>query len=162
ADLDQLRELRPLGRFQPQARLASLFGKTNANASPLGTQSEPLLQVLIPVHRQSQAKLLGVIEFIMDGRPVAARFAVLDRSLLSQSILILGASGLIVSALLSYAFRRLHRSNRLLQERTQRLLEANRELALSAKTSAVGAITSHLVHGLSNPLAGLEEMVAAQ
>lgn len=160
ADLAQLHELRPLSRFQARARLSSLFATTNTGA--LGTQAEPLLRVLIPLHRQGQAQLLGVIEFIMDGRSVATRFAALDQSLLSQSILIFGASGIIVSALLSWAFRRLHRSNRLLQERTQRLLEANRELALSAKTSAVGAIAAHLVHGLSNPLAGLEEMVAAQ
>jgi C4-dicarboxylate-specific signal transduction histidine kinase len=46
-----------------------------------------------------------------------------------------------------------------LRERTERLLRTNEELALAAKTSAVGAITAHLVHGLSSPLAGLEELV---
>jgi two-component system C4-dicarboxylate transport sensor histidine kinase DctB len=52
--------------------------------------------------------------------------------------------------------------NRLLIERTDRLLRTNEELALSAKASAVGAITAHLVHGLSSPLAGLEELVASR
>jgi signal transduction histidine kinase len=63
---------------------------------------------------------------------------------------------------LIWAFRRLERTNRLLVERTTRLLRANQELALSAKTSAVGAITAHLVHGLSSPLSGLQALVATR
>src|SRR6185436_3772993 len=65
----------------------------------------------------------------------------------------------LIGVALSWAFRRLQRANRLLTERTSRLMRANEELALAAKTSAVGAITAHLVHGLSNPLAGLEDIV---
>jgi signal transduction histidine kinase len=49
----------------------------------------------------------------------------------------------------------------MLAERTETLLAANRELALAAKTSAVGAVTAHLLHGLKNPLAGLQSFVAS-
>jgi signal transduction histidine kinase len=48
-----------------------------------------------------------------------------------------------------------------LAERTQTLLQANRELALAARTSAVGAVASHLIHGLRNPLSGLRSFVHA-
>ena len=36
------------------------------------------------------------------------------------------------------------------------LNEANQALALSSKTTAIGGITSHLMHGLRNPLAALK------
>jgi signal transduction histidine kinase len=67
--------------------------------------------------------------------------------------------GSILAAGLALAFRRVQRANRLLAERTSSLLQANRELALAAKTSAVGAVTSHLIHGLRNPLTGLHSFV---
>jgi signal transduction histidine kinase len=42
----------------------------------------------------------------------------------------------------------------------RRLQRANHELTLAAKTSAVGAVASHLIHGLKNPLAGLQQFVS--
>ena len=159
-ELHLLQQLRPVSRFQARARLTDLF--VDGTAPLLRDRTGPLLNVFIPLHHQGEAHLLGVVQFIMDGRLVAARFVALDRNLLLQAGLVFGVSSLIVAAVLSWAFHRLQRSNRLLLDRTRRLLAANQELALSAKTSAVGAITAHLVHGLSNPLAGLEEMVAAQ
>jgi signal transduction histidine kinase len=61
---------------------------------------------------------------------------------------------------LGLAFHRLQAVNRQLVERSASLLRANEELALAAKTSAVGAVTSHLIHGLSSPLTGLQNLVA--
>jgi len=46
-----------------------------------------------------------------------------------------------------------------LRQQSARLLQANLELALAAKTSAVGAITAHLIHDLKNPLFGLQSIV---
>jgi signal transduction histidine kinase len=57
--------------------------------------------------------------------------------------------------------RRVQRANQELALRTQNLLQANRELALAARTSAVGAVASHLIHGLRNPLSGLRNFVHA-
>jgi signal transduction histidine kinase len=62
-------------------------------------------------------------------------------------------------AALLWAFRRLQSANRELARRTASLLEANQELALRAKTGALGAVTAHLLHGLKNPLSGLERFV---
>lgn len=47
-----------------------------------------------------------------------------------------------------------------LAETQRRLIRVNRELTLAAKTAAVGAVTSHLIHGLKNPLAGLRQFVS--
>jgi signal transduction histidine kinase len=62
---------------------------------------------------------------------------------------------------LGLAMRRVQRANQKLAERTGNLLQANRELALAARTSAVGAVASHLIHGLRNPLSGLRNFVHA-
>jgi signal transduction histidine kinase len=56
----------------------------------------------------------------------------------------------------------LQQTNRSLVERTESLLRANHELTLSAKTSAIGAITAHLIHDLKSPLFGLQSFVAAR
>jgi len=53
-------------------------------------------------------------------------------------------------------------ANKLLADRTRSLLRANHELTLSAKTSAIGAITAHLIHDLKNPLFGLQSFVTAR
>jgi signal transduction histidine kinase len=70
-------------------------------------------------------------------------------------------SGGTLTLMIIWAFRRLRGAQLLLAERTRSLLQANQALALAAKTSAVGAITSHLIHGLKNPLSGLQNLVAS-
>ncbi len=158
-DLSELERLRPVGRFHAKARIAALF-LPGTTALATRTQTAPLLEVLIPLHRQEPPALLGVVQFLIDGRNVAAQFSALDRNLFVEAGLAFGAGSLIIVTALGWAFRRLQRAGQLLVERTERLLRANQELALSAKTSAVGAITAHLVHGLSSPLSGLEDLVA--
>jgi signal transduction histidine kinase len=60
----------------------------------------------------------------------------------------------------SWAFYRLERANRLLHERTESLLEANQELALVSKTSAVGALSVHLLHEMKSQLFGLQSLLS--
>lgn len=158
-DLADLRRMIPVSRFMANARPSELF-----LGEPDGTSSAdraPLLEVIIPFHRQDKRVLLGAAQFVLDGSRIAGQFSTLDRSLALQAIAIFGLGAAVVIVALSWSFRRLQHANRLLFERTDRLKRANEELTLAAKTSAVGAITAHLVHGLSNPLAGLEDIVAS-
>ena len=157
-DLDRLRGIKPVSRFHDAMRIAEIFmpgGTTIASG-----HTAPVLEVLIPLHRQDQSTLLGAVQFLIDGGNIAEQFQALDRHLIGQAALAFVAGGLIMTLALTWAFRRLQKMNLLLIERSAHLLRVNEELALSAKTSAVGAITAHLVHGLSSPLAGLEELVA--
>jgi signal transduction histidine kinase len=160
-ELRQLVALKSYGRFQAEADLGSLYvSGTTALDEP--NRIAPLVEIVIPLHRQKAPVLVGAVQFLIDGQRVAEQFAALDRNLLTQAVTaFVGGGGIILGALL-WAFRRLERTNQLLVERTSRLLRANQELALSAKTSAVGAITAHLVHGLSSPLSGLQDMVATR
>jgi signal transduction histidine kinase len=105
---------------------------------------------------------LGIAEFWVDGQAVLAEFDQLDANLIWQAGVAFGAGALLTLVGLGWAFRRLERSNRLLTNRTSELARANADLTLAAKTSAIGTVTSHLMHGLKNPLAGLESLVQAE
>jgi signal transduction histidine kinase len=115
------------------------------------------VRALIPL--KANGNLVGAAEFVLDGHKVAQALAELDKDLGRSSVGIFLAAGAIISASLGWAYRRLNRTHQLLAERTQSLLRANHELMLAAKTSAIGAITAHLIHDLKNPLFGLQSFV---
>ncbi len=152
-----LRTLRPLNRFHPRIEMAGLFYPDES--APTG--SIPLLEVLVPLHGDDQT-LAGIAQFLVEGHSIAAEYARLDRDLALQASTAFAAGGGILTAALLWAFRRLQRAQQLLAERSKDLLRANQELALAAKSSALGAITAHLIHGLKNPLAGLQNFVTSR
>jgi signal transduction histidine kinase len=153
----QLRALRPVSRFLPRVEMAGLFYPDDSAPSGI----IPLLEVLVPLHSEG-GTLAGIAQFLVEGHSIAVEYARLDRNLARQASAAFAAGGVILSGALLWAFRRLQRAQRLLAERTENLVKANQELALAAKTSALGAVTAHLIHGLKNPLAGLQSFVAAR
>ncbi len=157
-EVAELRALRPVSRFHPALSPDTLFYPTTASESP--GPARPVLEVDVPLHLASDGPLLGIAQFFIEGHSISDEFARLDRHLFYQSAAaFLAGSGLLAGSL-GWAFRRLRQANRLLAERTATLLRANQELALAAKTSALGAVASHLIHGLKSPLAGLRHFVA--
>lgn len=157
AHLPALKALRPVSRFLPRAEMAGLFYPNKT--APTG--QIPLLEVFVPLHTE-KGPLAGIAQFLVEGHSIAAEYARLDRFLATQAVLAFGAGGTILAATLAWAFRRLRRAQRLLTERTENLVRANQELALAAKTSALGAVAAHLIHGLKNPLAGLQNFMVAR
>lgn len=153
-DLAVLRALSPVSHFVARAHLEDYDLLAETNSAPVA-----LLEVNIPLHEENEARLAGVVQFLLDGTSIAREYAKLDRHLALQFGLAFLAGGTILAAGLALAFRRLQRANLLLAERTSSLLQANRELTLAAKTSAIGSVTSHLIHGLKNPLTGLRSFV---
>jgi signal transduction histidine kinase len=153
-DLATLRTLKPVSHFIPRAHLEEHDLLAETNSAPVA-----LLEVNIPLREEGADQLAGLAQFLMNGTSIARQYAELDRHLAWQAALAFVVGGSILAAGLVLAFRRVQRANRLLAERTSSLLKANRELTLAAKTSAVGAVTSHLIHGLRNPLTGLHSFV---
>ena len=100
-------------------------------------------------------------QLILDGSSVAEQFAALDKNLFRGALTAFLISGAVLLVALAWAFWKLQAANRRLAQRTASLIKANHELALTAKTSAVGTLTSHLIHGLKNPLAGLHGFVSS-
>jgi signal transduction histidine kinase len=156
-DWAELVQLKPVAHFRESADLSQvLFALPRDSPARI-----PLLEVSVPLHSPNRQQLLGVAQFLLDGTNVAAEFRTLDRNLVRQALMTFLTGGGLLAVVLGMGFRRLQGVNRLLSERTQSLLKANQELALAAKTSAVGAVTAHLIHGLKNPLSGLQSFVTA-
>ncbi|MDF7826558.1 sensor histidine kinase [Pontiellaceae bacterium B12227] len=122
----------------------------------------PVLLVTIPLHKRGTQELSGAAQFIIEGHSVAAEFKKLDVRLYQIALLTFLISGTLMVAMLWPAFYRGQKLTHELAYRGARLQRANDELALAARVSAVGAISSHLMHGLKNPLASLSEFVAGQ
>jgi len=158
-ELAHLAALQPVSRFEPAARLEDFFLVGPTPMSP--RQSEPLHFVLLPLHQPGQTNLLAVAQLIVEGQTIAREFARLDRHLWRQAIAAFVFSGSVLTLALAWAFRWLGQLNRRLQEQAAHLRRANQELALAAKSSALGSVTAHLMHGLTSPLAGLHNYVAA-
>lgn len=135
-------------RFYPARPLALEFISSMGNDS----QAEPLLEVLVTVPDPLKAGAAGFARFLLDGSGMAIEFAQLDATLRRQAAWTFSLAGIASTAVLGLAFRQLSRAN-------ERLRRANQELTLAGKTSAVGAVASHLIHGLKNPLSGLQSLL---
>ncbi len=153
---EQLRAGGNIARLHPRAVLRDVAALPAAAA-----ETAPLLEVLVPVRPDGASEAAGLAQYWIDGAGVQGEFARLDRSLGRRVGLTVAAGLAVVMLVLGWAFARLERVNRRLEERTRDLVRANREFSLAARTSALGAITAHLIHGLRNPLAGLESFVTA-
>lgn len=159
--------------YSPEGQLfATLLGPTNAlplpdpPASPQAPATDfipgtpPQLHVWLPLQPASATGVLGHAHITLDASDLAAEYDRLDAGLSRQSLLAFLGVGFTLTLILTLTFHRLQRANHLLADRSTRLEQANRDLSLAARTSAVGAVASHLVHGLRNPLVALQQAVA--
>ncbi len=147
----------PAARFIRDGTLELAYGLApEAGQTPPRT---PLLEVAVPLH-DAAGKWLGVARYWMDGAAVENEFARLDRGLAWQAGTAFAGGALVVGLVLVWAFARLAQAQRRLEAQSADLARANQELLFTAKTDAVGAISAHLIHGLKNPLLGLDGFVA--
>jgi signal transduction histidine kinase len=120
-----------------------------------------LLDVAVPLRDDAAGGVFGVARYWINASgeegelSVAREFTRTDRVLMAQA-----AGALMVGLVLAWFILRLTETNRRLQAQSADLARANEELDFAAKTGALGAISAHLIHGLKNPLAGLEGFVA--
>lgn len=159
---NRLHALRAVSYFHPQTPLERFFPAAAGAQNDKPAAGYDLIELLLPVHTRDSAHLLGVAQLLLDGQALAARYATLDRQLTGQAGVAMAAGGVLLTVVLIWAFRRLETVNRQLELRGRRLAQANQELSLAAKTNALGAVTAHLLHGLKNPLSGLQDFVASR
>jgi signal transduction histidine kinase len=118
-----------------------------------------VLRMHIPLPDGTAPSLVGILGVEVEGSGLLEEYARLDRGLWRQGFLTLLLSGGALTVAIAIAFARLARVNRVLVERGEGLARTNRELMVATKTGAMGAVASHLVHGLRNPLSGLQAFV---
>ena len=149
----------PTARFVATGTLEMVSPQLAVESRDLGRL--PLVEIIVPLHlARGGGAALGVARYWMDGAPVAQEFARMDRRLIVQAGAAFGSGALLLALVLGWAFARLGEAQRQLEAQRSDLARANEELDFAAKTGALGAISAHLIHGLKNPLAGLEGFVA--
>lgn len=159
---DSLRELKPVSQFRNSMLLSDILLVTNAVEFMSWTKAIPAVEVYVPLQRSDDQSFDGVAWFLLNGREVADEFATSDQHLWLQAAVALAAAVAVTGTILGWTFHRLSRANRLLGLRTADLQRANQELSQSARVATLGAVTAHLLHGLRNPVTGLQSFVASR
>jgi signal transduction histidine kinase len=148
-DVARLRARETTSHFYPAIDLASVDMLSGLDAKAARV---PLLEVNVPLYPGESGELAGIAQFLISGESIAREYATLDAHLWLHGCVSFLVAGGILAVALALAFRTI-------TKQTERLLQTNQELLQAAKTSAVGAVTSHLIHGLKNPLSGLQGFV---
>lgn len=147
---------KPVSRFHPALAMNRYFSGVAA-----GSPNPPMLEVAIALRRPGVATPVGFAQYLLDGRGLAAELAVVDRRIDRLAWTVVGVGGSLIIVVLGGAYWALRRSQRAIEERSERLARTNLELVLAAKSSALGQIVSHLIHGLQGPVAELRHATAA-
>lgn len=155
-DFIQLHKLQPISRFHAGFPLDRYFSGVGGTAAQ---RRAPVLEVLLPLHGRDPRKILGFAQYYIDARPLAAELTATDRRIGRQTSATLALGSASIVLVVAAAGWGLQRARRVIAERNERLARTNAELAFAAKASAVGQITSHLLHGLQGSLAGLRAVV---
>lgn len=155
---DRLRALKglPSTRYHPKATLQALFPGENLTDRSLGV---PLIEVVVPLRDDEDANTVAMARYLLNGEKTQRDLAAMDRQLWSMSGSLLLAALLVLGGVFYGAFGQLARSRRMLEESNRRLVELNHQLAFADKSSAIGALSAHLVHGLKNPLEALRMLL---
>jgi len=161
-DLPSADTWRRMEQFVPTARMIFRRSAAETLEQALGATAETGVEAWVPLRSSQSSTLLGAVEFWLDGKELAGDFADHDQRLWTQAAIAWLAGSVVIVMTLGWALRRLAATHGKLRARSEDLQRANRELMLAAKTSALGAVTAHLMHELKNPLAGLELIVAGQ
>lgn len=152
ATLANLNKGRSLIQFYPDFPLDTLFSDASLSRE---RNLAPLVEILVPLNDDS-GSVTAAIQYWVDGTTIKSEFAAIDRHLLLMGTLFILGGMTIFMVVFVTARRRLLAMAELIETRNRALEEANRELALAARTSAIGSVASHLFHGLKSPLAGLK------
>jgi signal transduction histidine kinase len=145
-----------ISRYHPNFPLSRYF------AGMAATQTAPVLEVWITLHGRDPKNILGFAQYYIDARALAKELALTDERINRQTFATLGVGAALLVAVLIVVFLRLRKAGRLVAQRNEQLVRKNFELTLAVKASALGQITSHLIHGLQGPVAGLSAMVASR
>jgi signal transduction histidine kinase len=153
-----------ISRYDPAFPLGRYFANVSG---PEGTRKEPILEVLLPLHGRDATKNRGFVQYFISGTFVASdhnslagELAAVDQQIQRKTMEIVALGAVLFGVVLGAAYFVLLRQQVLIDERTEGLVRANFELTLAAKASALGQITSYLMHGIQGPVAGLRAVMA--
>ena len=147
----------PITRYHPAFPLDQYF----AGVSRAQGQA-PVLEVLLPLPGSGTGSPRGFVRYYIDARPLSRELALIDGRINRQTAVTLAVGAALIALVTAGAALSAQRAQRTVAERNERLIHANFELTLAAKASAIGQITSHLIHGLQGSVQGLRAIVASR
>jgi signal transduction histidine kinase len=156
-DFLKLQSGAPISRYHPAFPLDQYF----AGVSPDQRQA-PVLEVLLPLPGAGPTELRGFVRYYIDARPLSRELAIIDERIDRQTAVTLLVGAVLIAAVIAAATFSVQRAQRTIAERNEKLTRANFDLTLATKASAVGQITSHLIHGLQGSVEGLRAVVASR
>jgi len=150
----------PISRFKAESFLTDIFLMIDEETADLSTFS--VLEIIIPLFSKEDETVSGYAEYFIDGSDLEVELQSMDADVFTYAggAVLLGS--LLGGGILFWAFKKLRKVNQLLEDRTRNLISANHKLSMEARTAAIGAITSHLIHGLKSPLQGIRQLVTTQ
>jgi signal transduction histidine kinase len=151
-DYIKLQKGSPISRYHPLFPLDQYF----AGAAP---SRVPVLEVLLPLPGAKAGEFRGFVRYYIDARPLSAELRSIDGRISRLTAMTLGVGGFLIAVVVVAATLAVRKAQRAVALQNERLVRANFELTLAAKASAVGQITSHLIHGLQGSVEGLKAAV---
>ncbi|MGC4075293.1 MAG: sensor histidine kinase [Nibricoccus sp.] len=142
-----------ISRFHPAMPLDRYFAGTTPGATA------PVLEVVLPLDGRIPERPHGFAHYYIDARALGRELATIESRMHRQTLATLCIGTGLIALVLAGAYFGLRRAHRLLDERNQRLVRANLDLTLSSKISALGQLTSHLIHGLQGSVAELRAIM---
>jgi signal transduction histidine kinase len=147
----------PISRYHPEFPLDQYFAGVSSEE-----RRTPVLEVLLPLPGTGSSAPQGFVRYTIDARPLSKELELIDERIDRQTAVTLLVGAVLIATVMSGAAFSVHRAQRTIAERNERLTRANFELTLASKASAVGQITSHLIHGLQGSVEGLRAVVAGR
>jgi signal transduction histidine kinase len=147
----------PISRYHPAFPLDQYFAGVSQEQ-----RQAPVLEVLLPLPGSLPAEVRGFVRYYIDARPLSRELALIDDRIDRQTAVTLLVGAVLIAAVVAAAAFSVQRAQRTIAERNEKLTRANFSLTLATKASAVGQITSHLIHGLQGSVEGLRAVVASR
>ncbi len=146
----------PLTRYHPAFPLDQYFAGVAREQ-----RTAPVLEVLLPLPGAELNTWRGFVRYFIDARALSRELALIDHRINRQTAITLAVGAVLIALVMTLAAFIVQRAQRAVAERNEGLTRANFQLTLAAKASAIGQITSHLIHGLQGSVAGLRAVVTS-
>lgn len=165
-DLDpmQVDEIRESG---PQAEYVEDFDLSQLSlvlqlSQDRGNGKVPMILVRLPVSGTTGGAMDGgIVEFYQSGRPFKAEVDRMHRDISRLASRLKWTGCGLMTLGLSAVLLVLYRNQQQLVRQTTEIEKANGELLRFAKSSALGSLSVHLIHGLKGPVISMKQMIDA-
>jgi hypothetical protein len=97
------------------------------------------LELFVPIFSDAGEDFGVVVRYLMEGDLALEEFGAIDEKLIKQASSAFLGGTLLVSGVFLWSFWKLRQARKEVELRVRRLASANAELAMVAKTSAIGA-----------------------